>query len=256
MKTLILVNVLRNIDSVVYSNHIAFWSFTKAMYPKSEGHEFILFTPPRMSIDMARNSAAKEAMRHECDYLMFIDDDILIPPNTFKSLLDAQADISAGLVIIRGYPFHVMAFKHAEGHLTYFDELPKVEVIYNENEKIEAIKDPVTREDGLAAVGFSCCLIKVSILKKIPPPFFVSGPYNTEDIYFCDKVREFVPDVNISLVTHIQPGHMLFSEPIEYVTIDLFKEFYETLQPELKNFEKIENSRTTEYIKANLKKLE
>ena len=179
-----------------------------------------------------------------------IDDDVAVPPTALKSLIEADADISAGLVIIRGYPFHVMGFKQESGELKHFDELPLVEI---ENQKV--LKDPITRSDGLAAVGFSCALIKVSILKKIPPPFFVTGPYNTEDIYFCDKAREFVSDLTISLVTHVQPAHYLNPEPIEYVAIDVFKEFYETLQPELTRKIKDGDVRSIEYIKANLKKL-
>ena len=87
MRTLVLVNVLNSVNSYIYTNHIEFWSKTKELYPKSHNNEFFLFTPPRMSVDMARNTAAKQAMMLECDYLMFIDDDVLIPPTTFDSLL-------------------------------------------------------------------------------------------------------------------------------------------------------------------------
>ena len=38
-----------------------------------------------------------------------------------------------------------------------------------------------------SAVGFSFCLIKMDVLLKCPKPFFITGPKNTEDIYFCIK---------------------------------------------------------------------
>lgn len=257
MHTLCLVNTLNMINSFTYSNHVAFWTKTKELYPSRDGHKFDFFTPPRMSIDMARNTAAREAIRRECDYLLFIDDDVLVPDTAFDSLVKCNSDIAAGLVIIRGYPFHVMAFKKEEGSFPYFDDLPTVEGI---------LKDPVTHDDGLAATGFSCCLIKVSLLLKVPPPYFITGPRNTEDIYFCLKARDTIEELNknghnlspltISMATHVQCGHFLHPEPIEWRTIDIFKQFYEDLFPDL--YSQVENGtykRDEEYIKRSLSQL-
>ena len=257
MRTLVLVNVLNSVNSYIYTNHIEFWSKTKELYPKSHNNEFFLFTPPRMSVDMARNTAAKQAMMLECDNLMFIDDDVLIPPTSFDSLLKCNADIASGLVIIRGYPFNVMAFRREGQNLPYFNDLPTAEIEVESGLTRKVLRDPVTQDDGLIAVGFSCALTKIGILKKIPQPYFVTGPRNTEDIYFCLKAKDSIPELKISLATHVQCGHLLYPEPIEYATIDIFREFYETLRPEtaesIKNEEK---GRDAEYIKSHLKRLE
>ena len=257
MRTLVLVNVLNSVNSYIYTNHIEFWSKTKELYPKSHNNEFFLFTPPRMSVDMARNTAAKQAMMLECDYLMFIDDDVLIPPTSFDSLLKCDADIASGLVIIRGYPFNVMAFRREGQNLPYFNDLPTVEIEVGDGKGgYPVLKDPVTQDDGLIAVGFSCALIKVGILKKIPQPYFVTGPRNTEDIYFCLKAKDSISELKISLATHVQCGHILHPEPIEYATIDIFREFYETLRPDtVENIKNEEKGRDTEYIKSHLKAL-
>ncbi len=255
LKTLVLVNTLNAVSSFIYSNHIAFWCWNKVHLPDME---FEFFTPPRMSIDMARNMAAKIALEKECDYLLFIDDDVLIPAYTLPVLISANADITAALVIIRGYPFHVMAFKHEDKELPFFDELPTV--IINDR---EVLKDPVTQEDGLAAVGFSCCLIRTALLRKMRTPYFITGPRNTEDVYFCLRARDTIntlrlnddsiPPLSINLVTSIQCGHFLHPEPIEYRTIDIFKQLYEELDPNLKaNSERPQDQRDIDYIKRNL----
>lgn len=263
MRILILVNTLNSVNSFIYSNHAEFLTKSKELFPKPE-NEILFFTPPRMSIDMARNTAAREAMRHECDYLMFLDDDVLVPPTALKSLIDTNADIAAGLVIIRGYPFHVMAFTQDATGMPYFDELPmldiEVEPAYSDGVRgkpaviKKVLKDPVTEDDGLRAVGFSCALIKVDLLRKVPPPYFITGPRNTEDVYFCIKARETVKDVTMHLVTHIQCGHLLYGEPIEWATIDVFRQFYEDLRPEeckrLRGEE--QKGRDEEYIKMCL----
>jgi len=263
---LILVNVLKSVDSSIYLNHIEFFCRVKELYPKKDGHEIWILAPPRMSIDMARNWAAKQALLRECDYLMFIDDDVLVPSNTLEQLIKADADIAAGLVIIRAYPFNVMAFEKKDGSVSSFNDLPMVEVEVEPEIKEDSLgrgkpalikkilKNPVTRDDNLHSVGFSCALIKVSILRKIPLPFFVTGPHNTEDIYFCDKATEYIKDLKISLVTSCQPAHYLHPEPIEWRCIDVFREFYAILQPEItKNI--VNGGRDLEYIKAHLKEL-
>lgn len=258
MRMTVCVNTLNSVSSFVYSNHIAFWCETMRKFPKPE-HEFFFFTPPRMSIDMARNTAAKFALEHECDYLLFIDDDVLIPPDTIEKLLAPNADIVAGLVIIRGYPFNVMAFKRSEGGLDYFNDLPKVKISDTPEIYREVLKDPVTQDDGLAAVGFSCCLIKMDLIRKIPPPFFITGPRNTEDVFFCSKASETLKTLGLSplsiaLATNLQPGHFLHAEPIEWRTIDIMKQMYEDLDPEGTDHinRAIQKDRDASYVKKNM----
>lgn len=272
----VLVNTLNNVNSFVYSNHIAFWCYTKKIFPDVD---FKFFTPPRMSIDMARNTAAKIALETDSDYLLFIDDDVLIQPYTLPVLLSAKADITAALVIIRGYPFNVMAFKRDEkGNLPYFNDLPTVDIeiepaINPDGNGLgrdaiikKVLKDPVTQEDGLAAVGFSCCLIRCDLLKKVKPPYFITGPRNTEDIYFCLKAKDTIdqlrfnnldePELKIAMVTSLQPGHFLHPEPIEWATIDIFKSFYEDLYPDhVKQLATDQDRRDENYIVKNLKGL-
>lgn len=44
-----------------------------------------------------RNMAAKVALECEADYLLFLDDDVLVPPNNaLKLLLECEADVAAG----------------------------------------------------------------------------------------------------------------------------------------------------------------
>lgn len=213
MKTriFVLVNVLNNVSSYVYDNHIGFFLYTLRALPNVE---FRFWTPPRMSIDNARNQAAIYAMQTECDYLMFIDDDVLIPEDTLVKLLQADKDIIAGLVMIRGFPFNVMAFKWEENngksHLGYYNDLPQ--------------------ERGIVecdAVGFSCCLIKTDIIKALEPPYFVTSRTNTEDVYFCLKVKDMLdPKPGIYMHTDVECGHILNPLPITFSNKKKMYDFY------------------------------
>src|SRR5271154_6337264 len=96
------INVLESVNSFVYASHIKFFTNLKLAFPEDQ---FVLFTPYRMAIDTMRNAAAKIALEHNCDYLMFIDDDVIIKPETYAVLKAADVDCVMALTFIRGYPF-------------------------------------------------------------------------------------------------------------------------------------------------------
>jgi len=264
MQTLILVNVLTSVSSFVYQSHLSFVAHLTRKYPNDK---FLFYTPHRQTIDTSRNLAAKIALESNCDYLMFLDDDVLIHPDAFDKLYEADKDIIAGLVYLRGYPFHVMAFK----------ELPRELVkIKDKNGNETSMEDPRMRmwyaddvhekaKDGevlvpVDAVGFSCCLIKTDVLKAMEPPYFVTGPLNTEDVYFCLKTRNLEPRPSIYVHTGVRPGHLLNPEPIEFDNRLLLTNFYDNIThkyndvvgaPENGNG----NGRGLDYIQRNIKAL-
>lgn len=241
MKTLILVNALTSVSSFVYANHIAFATQTIRKRPDDK---IDFFCPHRMTIDNARNVAAKMALESGCDYLFFLDDDVLVPPNALDLLINADKDIIAGLVYLRGYPFHTMIFKELESSngklsLGYYDDL--------------LINDEVLQP--CAAVGFSCALIKCDVLQAMEPPYFVTGPHNTEDVYFCMKSRELEPKPSIFVHTGVRCGHLLNPEPIEYATKQIHTTFCEEIQKISQLVSPVPNPRNLDYIQRNLKAL-
>lgn len=246
-----LVNALSNVNRSIYSNHIRFFVYTAKTDPSIE---FDFFTPNRMAIDTARNTTAKIALETESDYVLFIDDDVLIPKDALFQLLKADKDIVAGNVVIRGYPFNEMAFKYVEQHkLTFYNDLPLAEPckqahINFDMECDDCYEAPLQPLVEVGAVGFSCCLIKTSILKQMEPPYFVTGLNHTEDIYFCVKCRELTPIPTIWLNNFVQCGHVLDGEPVEWATRRKMRDFYKP-KAEL-NYE-----RNLDHIKMNLVKL-
>lgn len=204
MKKKILVgcNILTAIDGISYASHCQNW-YNWGRYLKD--NDFYFHTPRRVSIDNMRNMAARLAMEQECEYLFFYDDDVLFPVDTLSRLLAHDKDIVAGLTYIRAYPFEPMVFSiseendgHGNGILKYDTKLIGTKELYPCN-----------------AVGFSCVLIKVDILKKMKPPFFITGSGTTEDIYFCIRVQK---ELGVSIycdptieVSHIVDRYMINS---------------------------------------------
>lgn len=270
IRVFVLVNTLHSISSPVYANHCHFFTWAAK---NIKGIQFEFWAPQRTAIDNARNTAAHYAMEKNCDYIMFLDDDVQVPPNTLDLLLKADKDIVAGLVMIRGYPFHVMAFKFIDDvkgedgvmkrALKNHDDLEKERRIKGRwrleaniklrKRQLERLPVRLKELQRVDAVGFSCCLIKIDVLKALPEPYFLTGKYHTEDVYFCMKATEHLrPKPTIFLHTGIQCGHMLNAEPIEYGMQPLFKKFYELAY----NSNQKEFSRNEDYIAACLAAVE
>jgi GT2 family glycosyltransferase len=162
--------------------------------------------------------SAEVVLNQEFDYLMFLDDDVLVPFDCLTKLMACDADIASGDVLVRGYPFAHMSFRH-----------PKTEGIVNRN-GLAIIQEWKKKDPEIAtvdAVGFSLVLIKAEVLKSVNKPYFVTGPQNTEDIYFCMKARQTNPDLTI--VTHrgIVCQHILWPEIIGPDNAKWYRTYYE-----------------------------
>lgn len=223
------INSLTVSQQPAYSNHMQVFFRLGRNHPDIN---FCFINPPRMSIDRMRNMAAEVTLNNEFDYLLFIDDDVLVPimssvalsPNAelvklkpqldwLGKLLAADKDIVAGDVMIRGYPFNHMAFRYTRDKqgLLPIREWKK--------------KDPTIAP--VDAVGFSLCLIKTSLLKKIEKPYFVTGITNTEDIYFCMKARQVDPKCTIAVDRSIVCQHILWPEMIGPDNVKIYRRYYE-----------------------------
>lgn len=265
MRVTVLVNVLTSVNSFCYQDHVNF--FTKTIRDYGNDIEVVFFTPNRFSIDNARNQAAKFALENRSDYLMFIDDDVMVPSGCLKELVSHDKDIIAGNVIIRGFPFHLMLFKWRKGKLgeadfdglTYFNDLLKTDgTRLGDLEEVKDVHDLVRLQE-CAATGFSCCLIKCSLLSKIRPPYFVTGKYNTEDVYFCMKAIETAmirnePWPSIYVDTWMECGHLLNPEPISIKNRrGHLYEYYKEIDAMLKEGQ--EDGRSASYIERMLSTL-
>lgn len=228
MKTLVGINNLTSIDQLAYANHMQFF-FRLGVYKGRENAldpaknvDFTLCNPRRMSIDRMRNEAAKIALEGDFDYLFFIDDDVLLPLDAFHRLRSHDKDIVAGVTHIRGYPYAPMIFN-------FTDEK------YKSNSYVTDYAEKAG-PDGLLkcdAVGFSCCLINTRLLKRVSPPYFITSTHQTEDVFFCKRIRDFDPDQEIWVDVGVETGHLLGCDIIAPANVKAWKEFDEKRYPEL-----------------------
>jgi hypothetical protein len=224
-KVLIGVNVLESVNSFVYASHVKFFTNLKLAHPEDQ---FVFFTPYRMAIDSMRNAAAKTAIEHNCDYLMFIDDDVIIKPESYSVLKKADKDVVMALTYIRGYPFAPMFFKAFRQIVDKTGEVREFLTTYDDYE------DHID-SDGMvkcAAVGFSCVLIKMDLVKAVAPPWFVTGTNHTEDVYFCNKARYTLdPEPSIYCHTKISTTHVMMADGVSDYNVKKLREMYAPDKP-------------------------
>jgi hypothetical protein len=84
----------------------------------------------------------------------------------------------------------------------------------------------------VGALGFCFTLIRVDILRQMRPPYFVTGPNHTEDIWFFVKAKEANPDFRVVVDCSVDCGHILWPEVMNGENRDFYKEYYEKLYPE------------------------
>jgi hypothetical protein len=212
-----------------------------------------------MAIDRMRNMCAKVALESDCTHILFLDDDVMVQPGTIESLIETDLDIVMAHTYIRGYPYHPMSFKRKEGPTGRYD--------------LEHFDDVIEKsEKGVArceAVGFSCCLIKTWLFKELDPPYFVTTPNSTEDVYFClrckndiqgsmivDEAGNWHPEgkeVKIGVDLRVPTGHLLDRQPVSMFNVDTLKRIHEETdganKDKIKEVEAEKSNRANNYLK-------
>ncbi len=227
-KVLVAINTLTSVRKEPYGDHMNLYYRLGRDFPHIEFHQMQVY---RMAIDRFRNLAAKMCIQQEMDYSFFIDDDMLFqdPKTIFKQLYEAKMDIVMAHVYVRGYPFPLMAFKQVssgKGENLRLDNLSQEDLLDS---------NPRKRSDGVItceAVGTSVCLINCKLFKKLPSPWFLTGPHQTEDIYFCCNAKEHFKRVKIGMHSLAICGHQLEPEVVSYYTRDALLKYCESFMTE------------------------
>jgi len=175
-------------------------SFLKQSHPvnTSIDYKFII----GKEVGEARNELVQEALRLDTEYLIFIDDDIIIPPDTITRLIniaDEGKDIVAGIYYSKQVPPEPLIFK-GRGTGSF------------RNWKIGEIVNDI---DG---IGMGLTLIRTVVFRKIKKPWFKTIESSRENVggneffysideslYFCNKAIS--KGFKITVDTSIQGIH-------------------------------------------------
>lgn len=167
-------------------------------------YEFYWYTTGRILTALAREKLVQEAIKGDMDFIFMFDDDMVLPIDTVEFLLrdmeeHQEMDVVSPLAFMRNPPHYAVIYTTIEGydqgsHQPYF--INNFVKNYPKNKLVEC-----------DAVGFGAVLIRMSMVKKLKPPYFFSTTGSGEDIYFCMKSRQEA-GARIFMDTRVKLGHL------------------------------------------------
>ena len=187
MRILIAVPTFETIEPEVF----------KAIYNlKSGGHELAFDFVKGYDCAAARNEIARLTQREGYDYVLMVDSDTVIPPDTLEVMLDPPADVVLGVCPRKntkdGKTAIIRAGTRGYHDSYYYGDLPETR----------------TKVKG---GGFACALVRANVFTRLDPPWFqyvtnADSSTLSEDYYFCQNCASYGVDVWVE--PRVRCGHL------------------------------------------------
>jgi glycosyltransferase involved in cell wall biosynthesis len=189
------VKILAAIPTSDVVRHGVFYDcFAQVKWPNS--HCIISYSRGQ-SPAAGRNILIRQAKEKGVDYIFFIDDDVILPPDVVERLLSHDKDIVTGLYLHRPFPHRPILFDRVGesgrvGYKLLTDDVP---------EGLIKIKN----------CGLGCVMIKMSVFDKLKEPYITLGQLDPEN--WCDDIKFFndCRDVGFDIWcdTSVKCGHLV-----------------------------------------------
>ncbi len=163
----------------------------------------------------ARNRIAQISLDINADYVLMIDNDVVVPKDTLKYMLDNAKDVCLGFYAHRDSD---NIYRGRTCVCKMLDENGKKYFNYPLESEYTADELSVMRNDGETKVqihggGMGCAFINTDVFRKINYPWYDWVNYKddhrgmlSEDLYFCEECRK--RNILIYTDTRVSCGHM------------------------------------------------
>lgn len=122
----------------------------------------------------SRNIIIEKALEHKCTHILFVDDDMIVPPDTLKKLLSHRKDIVTGLYLLRSFPHYPALFDEA-----YSNGKCKFTFLSSQESKLVPAVN----------CGLGCVLIRTEVFKFLEKPWVRLGELDQDE--WCDDIGFF-----------------------------------------------------------------
>ena len=207
MKILIAVPTFENIYSDTF----------KSIYGlDSAGQELFFDFVRGYDCATARNKIAQAAIDEGADYVLMVDNDVVLPEDTLVNMLDDLKDVCLGYYAHRDadniYRGRTSVCKLYQPDGTKYFNYP-LDSEYTA-EELRELRDTGVTKLQIHGGGMGCAFINTNIFRSIQYPWYdwVNYPGEkrgmlSEDLYFCELCRK--ARIQIYTDTRIGCGHML-----------------------------------------------
>lgn len=180
----------------------------------TDGHEVVFEYVRGYDCATARNRIAQIAIDKGVDYVLMVDNDVVLPKEVLKWLTDDLKDVCLGYYahrdsdnIYRGRTCICKLYdENGKKHFNY-----PLESEYTAKELAE-LKESGQHKVQIHGGGMGCALIKTDVFKMIDYPWYDWVNYKSkgmlsEDLYFCEQCKKH--NIPIYTDTRVNCGHML-----------------------------------------------
>ena len=168
-----------------------------------DDHEIVMGSKAFYSVDIARNSMAKRALEHDCDYLFMVDSDTIVPTWALMSLVERGVDVCLGY-----YPRSDN--QSLSSVVALGDDYSKCMPM----DEIRAMKDGGMGITQVRAGGMGCALINTRVFRALSKPWFKYVDHGDtqlgEDYYFCQQCAG--SRIGVYLDLDVRCRHLILEE--------------------------------------------
>lgn len=155
--------------------------------------------------DRNRNIILEQILKHDIDYVLWLDVDMIYPPDIICKYLVNDFDVMGCLYFKRAEPFDPVGYIKGDNPIKPYKPLD-VRLIP---------KDTILEVDG---IGFGGMMVNMNVYKMMGEdkwmkysdnfhlPYETNEPKLTHDLLFCKKAQEY--GAKILLHTGVRPAHM------------------------------------------------
>ena len=180
------------------------------------GHEVLFDFVRGYDCATARNNIAQKSLGLGVDYVLMVDNDVVLPKDALKNLLEDSKDVCLGYYAHRD---NDNIYRGRTCICKLKDENGKKYFNYPLESEYTADDFRILRRDGKIKIeihggGMGCALIKTEMFKRLSYPWYDWVNYSdgnrgmlSEDLFFCEKCKR----ANIPIFTdsRVGCGHML-----------------------------------------------
>jgi len=170
--------------SIPSNSFINFINFLHDLFVNGRNWDIQIFMKPNMTIDKARNDLVKVALEAKCDYIFFIDSDMILPKLTLERLYDMNVPVASGLYFAKSPPYLPVVRDFIEDRFIFKKIIDFGKII------------------EVGGVGMGCCLIKKEVFDKLEYPWFkfewkkfAPSAYEENDLEAKDRVYQESEDL-------------------------------------------------------------
>ena len=168
------------------------------------GHWVVFDYSMGYDVATARNNIGNQAKNENADFVLMVDNDVRLPSETLRYLLEEPVDVCLGFYAHRwGNVFDGRTNVCRLGEFNYTD-------MYKMDE-LRTLRESGVKREKIHGGGLGCALIRTDVFNRIAFPYFSWTHYQDgnvlgEDLNFCQRCVE--QNIPIYVDPRVGCGHL------------------------------------------------